>query len=241
MGPSLRNAPRPEVHFLIQFTQPLLSSVGPLSKDMWAYYQADGKPTEGPANGMNTANEQLLLDVEKEPTGKPLHYRLARFNVQGLLEAVEEFRTELGTDQEQARFDDYVIIRFGHVSHASQKQAARMAADHVWADVCLTSNVSTRAISHLHDHSLAALAAEKTHIVLGTDGSGVEHSHMSEEPRRALEVLKATAKGTNRDAPRVDRDGKSLAATADACVTRMLTDSVDYATWMAGKPGGAKP
>jgi hypothetical protein len=236
VGPSLRNAPRPEVHFLIQFTQPLLSSVGPLAKDTWAYYQSDGKPTEGPANGMNTANEQLLLDVEKEPannplnqsnvvgvdilspekniitpdgknnfkrliraiygfaqktnrrmlvrshcgegmplekeekektpnldavppvtltdpaTGKPLHYRLARFNVQGLLEAVEEFRTNLATDQERARFDDYVIIRFGHVSHASQKQAQRMATDHVWADVCLTSNITTRAISHLHDH-----------------------------------------------------------------------------------------
>ena len=297
---SLRGLPKPEVHFLLQFTQPLLAAVGPLEDDKWAYYRTtDGRPEKGPANSLNTRNRGLLLKLEEEPglnplrlanvagvdilspektiitedgkknfvrliqavygfaraahrrmlvrshvgegvpvepehgttpealdqpppqelldrrTGKPMHYRLARNNVTGLLEAVEAFRAGLATDQDRAAFDGSINIRFGHVSHASQEQAKRMAGDHVWADVCLTSNLTTRTINQLYEHSLPALAAEHVHVVLGTDGPGVEHSVMAEEPEVALRALKSVPH-------------------PETYVQKMFEDSINYVNWKAG-------
>src|SRR5699024_416897 len=63
----------------------------------------------------------------------------AQRNIGKLLEAVATVRAS------HPNLDKYVIIRFGHVTHATLKQAKRMAQLHVEADINLDSNIATSA------------------------------------------------------------------------------------------------
>lgn len=60
-------------------------------------------------------------------------------NISMLLDAVARAR------QTHPDLDRYVIIRFGHVTHATLQQARRMARLHIEADVNLSSNLATGA------------------------------------------------------------------------------------------------
>lgn len=64
-----------------------------------------------------------------------------RNNISQLLDAVAAIRAT------HPDLDQYIIIRFGHVTHATLQQAQRMAELHVEADVNLDSNISTGAWS----------------------------------------------------------------------------------------------
>lgn len=85
---------------------------------------------------------RILYDKE---TRLPAHYLCAENNVQVVLNAVQRFRRLLGTDL--ADFDRLVRVRFGHVTHATLIQAQQMADAGIWADVNLTSNLATGALS----------------------------------------------------------------------------------------------
>lgn len=62
-----------------------------------------------------------------------------RDNITMLLDAVARVR------QSHPDLDRYVVIRFGHVTHASRAQAQQMSAEHIEADVNLDSNLATGA------------------------------------------------------------------------------------------------
>ncbi|MDR3672043.1 MAG: hypothetical protein P4L36_14445 [Holophaga sp.] len=177
----------------------------------------EGIPVEVPRTELSTPRR-----IETRSGGKPLHYELARDNVEQLLLAVEEFRESLGSDGARADFDDHVRIRFGHASHATEEQGARMRRAHIWADMCLTSNITTTTVIGNHDdHSLAPLTKAGVSLMFGSDGSGVEHVVFRDEPTVALRIL--TAAGFTSE-------------NALAAVNRMLNNSRDYAEWMRTPP-----
>jgi hypothetical protein len=76
---------------------------------------------------------------------QPLHFINAENNIEMLLNSVEMFRDRLRGGV--AKFDDHVEVRFAHVTHATLRQAKRMRQLHIVADVNLTSNLATGALT----------------------------------------------------------------------------------------------
>jgi hypothetical protein len=118
--------------------------------------------------------------VDPEATRK--RAELANRNVTAVLNALEANKGLLR---------DSIRFRLGHVTHADAEQAKRMKALGVWADVNLTSNAATSAwfldaatdvkrltVDEYAAHGVTAVAGSGAKFVLGTDGSGVEHSTM---------------------------------------------------------------
>jgi hypothetical protein len=131
----------------------------------------------------------------------PLHYQNASQNIEKVLEAVAELRKD-STIPRINELDNYVVIRLGHVAHATRAQAKRMFELNLWADINLTSNIATGALyldrpdltkpnvlMYFKDHALVSLMAEGVSVVFGTDGPGVEHSAMALEPAIALDIF----------------------------------------------------
>jgi hypothetical protein len=83
---------------------------------------------------------QKLPDIGKDPdTSKQVREFQARKNIEILIQAVRELRSEI-TD-----VDDYVVFRFGHVTHATLQNARDMKDLKIEADINLESNIATRA------------------------------------------------------------------------------------------------
>ncbi|MFG2004321.1 hypothetical protein ACGFNU_34690 [Spirillospora sp. NPDC048911] len=112
---------------------------------------------------------RILYDGE---THLPAHYLCAENNVQVMLNAVEALRLMLSKD-DLALFDHYVRVRFGHVTHATLIQAQRMAEARIWADVNLTSNLATGALS----------------FVTATAGHTAQQSNRTDLMKRAAELV----------------------------------------------------
>jgi hypothetical protein len=72
-------------------------------------------------------------------TRQPVHIEQANKNIKALLRAVERIK------QKDPGIDDYVVFRFGHVTHADLDDAREMKRLNVEADINLESNISTRA------------------------------------------------------------------------------------------------
>lgn len=100
-------------------------------------------------------------DLEPLPVryrdGVPVHFINAEDNIEVLLAAIAAFRDKL--KDEVARFDDHIVIRFGHATHANLSQANRMRELRIWADVNLTSNLATGALTLDGESSPEALRA----------------------------------------------------------------------------------
>lgn len=101
------------------------------------------------SEGKTRCNAPPLKELPAFPikykAGVPVHYVVGSRNVEVLLDAVSEFRASLG--EAVSSFDDHVVVRFGHVTHATQVQANRMRENNIWADINLTSNLATGALS----------------------------------------------------------------------------------------------
>lgn len=72
-------------------------------------------------------------------TGVPVHIEQSRTNVKRLIQAVRELKTEIRD------LDDFVVFRFGHVTHADYQDAQAMRELRIEADINLESNIATRA------------------------------------------------------------------------------------------------
>jgi hypothetical protein len=72
-------------------------------------------------------------------TGVAVHIEQSKENIRRLLQAVRELKTETRD------MDDFVIFRFGHVTHAGKQEAQAMKELSVEADINLESNIATRA------------------------------------------------------------------------------------------------
>ncbi|HWX53964.1 MAG TPA: hypothetical protein VN176_05160 [Verrucomicrobiae bacterium] len=72
-------------------------------------------------------------------TGVPVHIEQSRENIRRLLQAVRELKTEIKD------LDNFVVFRFGHVTHAEKQDAMAMKELGIEADINLESNIATRA------------------------------------------------------------------------------------------------
>jgi hypothetical protein len=72
-------------------------------------------------------------------TGVPVHIEQSAQNLKRLLKAVRELKAEIKD------LDNFVVFRFGHVTHADRSDALEMKALHIEADINLESNIATRA------------------------------------------------------------------------------------------------
>jgi hypothetical protein len=153
--------------------------------------------------------------VDREATQRAA--AVARGNVSVIIDALP---VEIPTN---------VRVRFGHVTHASPAQAVRMRERGIWADVNLTSNVATGAwftggevdvkrvdVQRYEGHGVFALTDAGVRFVLGTDGSGVEHSALTVD----YAVLDHLA---------------HLKSPASPWVRQSLQNGADHIAWMARK------
>jgi hypothetical protein len=318
----LAGKPVPDVRFLVQFTTPMLSQVGPANEDRWQIATPNGVATV-PAHGAVRANAELMtsltsptspllqanvagvdvLSPEKnsftsqgvenfkqlvkavftqaiaenrrmvvhvhvgegfplaaeehgitsasleapppaivtDRDGMPLHYKYAEGNVQKLIQAVDELRKDPSIPR-LAELDNFVVIRFGHVSHATREDAKRMFALHIWADVNLTSNIATgtlyldrpdlskpNTLKYFRDHALISMMAEGVSVVFGTDGPGVEHVRMSQELVIAQDIF------ANVGAV-VDKRGAAMAGKSRQYVDEMLRLATEHVKFMGTPP-----
>lgn len=75
--------------------------------------------------------------VKNKSTGEPVHYQHARDNLSFMLGAIKNVRTKIPD------FDSYVVVRLGHVTHATPEHIKQIIAQNISVDINLTSNIST--------------------------------------------------------------------------------------------------
>lgn len=133
---------------------------------------------------------------------EPSHYARARHNIDMMLAALESLPPGV-LDPKR------LVVRFGHVTHATPAQAARMAKLGVIAEANLGSNVATGSMSQTQgvhgkrapvdrfdDHALPTLIYYDTQTMLSTDGADVMQTTLRKEYQRARTVLEAVLAGT---------------------------------------------
>ena len=98
-------------------------------------YQIDHVPKGGPKEIFKSFPE-VWLDKK---TQQPVHVSQAAQNIKLLIQAVDDLHSKI------ADIDDYVIFRFGHVTHADMADATAMKRLHIEADINLESNIATGA------------------------------------------------------------------------------------------------
>jgi hypothetical protein len=134
--------------------------------------------------------------------GELAHYERARSNIEQFLQGLESLRHEGRLDPTK------MIVRLGHVTHATPDQVARMRALGVIAEVNLGSNVTTSALNQtqgvhgprsriekLDDHSFATLLYYDVSIAISTDGGAVMSTTLRAEYRRARLIIEEVLAG----------------------------------------------
>jgi len=143
--------------------------------------------------------ERLVLTVDVKSGMK--HWEVARSNLDCIINAVKRYRSGK-TEEQKVEFDKYVRVRLGHVTHASFQQAVDMRDNNIWVDINLASNLATSAYrfttqelnikfdtkfdsihkylvqNYLIRHGFLKVWLAGTSFLMGTDGSGTEHSGM---------------------------------------------------------------
>jgi len=76
--------------------------------------------------------------VYMDKENQPVHVVQARKNIKKLIQAVSELKSEI------PEIGDFIVFRFGHVTHADFSDALAMKQLGIEADVNLASNISTR-------------------------------------------------------------------------------------------------
>ena len=152
------------------------------------------------------------------------HYRRARENIEAWLQVLERIAARPENLGYGGRLPPEVIVRFGHVTHATPDQAERMVRLGVIAEVNLTSNAQTGAIARnkplpgehdrgrlqgepvsyeddqdssitFDDHSLGTLVFSNADIVLSTDAHSVMNTALGKEYQRASITIKRILNG----------------------------------------------
>ena len=143
------------------------------------------------------AGQPFKKNEGKTKDGAPLHYDRSRNNLTRLLDAIEEAQRGMTDAQKKS-----VIIRFGHATHTTPDQAARMAKLGIIAEVNLHSNVATNSIDQTDketgklsekekydDHSLLTLIYYRVQTILSTDAHSVMQTDMAKEYERARVIV----------------------------------------------------
>jgi len=187
--------------------------------------------------------------------GVPLHYGNARENVRRVLGAVEDFRRSAPAD-----LDDWLKIRFGHVTHLDANLAKRIAAANVDVDVDLTSNLVTGALTTalpgntsmascttaayrsalddaMRSHSLMYLLDNNVNTVLGTDGAGVEHSSFLQEYKWVAVIADRYFAQRNGEVDPPPGAVLQYPTEVNRVIARIQRSSSEHVCWMRGDEG----
>jgi hypothetical protein len=137
--------------------------------------------------------------------GRPSHYERAQHNLEVMLDVVDQLRVDPIFDGTK------VELRFGHATHATADQAARMQELGVTAEVNLGSNVATgsldqapgadgrpTAVEQLQDHALPSFFYYGTRVILSTDAHSVMSTDLRAEYVRAQRVIDEVLSGARR-------------------------------------------
>lgn len=187
---------------------------GHLYKELLAAAQQRGEPIVLRPHVGEGANDVMpgkhgMRDADRQmDRGELSHYRRAKDNLDALLTTLDGIAKQYPT---YPALPPDVIVRFGHATHATPEQAARMAKLGIIAEVNLSSNVETGSVSQkkptsatedrkrgaedrgplkntsqqrggkLEDHSLATLIMNDVPIILSTDGHSVMSTTMKRE------------------------------------------------------------
>lgn len=148
------------------------------------------------------ANKPFHTDQNRHigANDEPSHYQRAEDNIGKLLEALDG----LGDKRDPAK----VLVRLGHVTHATPEQARRMRDLGVIAEVNLGSNVVSGSLSQtegasgprakaerLDDHSLPSLLYYDVTIAISTDAGGVMSTTLRQEYERANQLIEDVLAG----------------------------------------------
>ncbi len=133
----------------------------------------------------------------------PKHYKVAQDNMDMLLTRLEKIAAD-----NKGKLPDNVIVRFGHATHATPDQVARMKALGVVSEANIVSNVETGSLqrrgrkgqqggsqSVYDDHSLLKLLYQQNKTILSTDAHGVMHTNLGNEYLKADGIIRRFKKG----------------------------------------------
>jgi hypothetical protein len=163
-----------------------------------------------------TVPDPFARDANRQvtPQGELTHYARARHNIDVLVASLETIAVRHG-----GSLPPSVVVRFGHATHATPAQAAKLQQLGVIVEVNLRSNQATGAVAQnkpvpgqpderlgpdhvaptygqgqaklptLEDHSLATLIFHDVKVVLSTDGHDVMNTTLGDEFKAAADLL----------------------------------------------------
>jgi Domain of unknown function (DUF4781)/Domain of unknown function (DUF4157)/Adenosine deaminase len=123
------------------------------------------------------------------------HPSYARENVTKLLDTIEEMKTLKDADGNPL-LSDKVVLRLGHITHASDSDLARIArlkesGVNIWTEANPTSNINTGAVKSeeaAHQNLLRSLL-HKVVPTINTDGGGMMNTDLPEEYKLSRNAL----------------------------------------------------
>ena len=173
---------------------------------------------EGGIDVVNGNHFSTDRNRQVDSNGEFTHVVRARENIGQLLDALDGIAKNFG-----GKLPPEVVVRFGHATHATPEQIARMKKLGVMVEVNLTSNQVTGSLggdgpaaggqdaqqrkrdssksdsrtgqAHLEEHALGSLIFHDIDVVLSTDGHDVMDTHLAKEYSKAKNVVEDIREG----------------------------------------------
>jgi hypothetical protein len=125
---------------------------------------------------------ESVLNAPNQAAAKGEAAITARNNLDVMLTALEQAGYRPGQG---------VIVRLGHVTHATSSQIMRMKNLGVMAEANIMSNKATEAVTEIHDHPLLELLYRDVPTLLSTDAGGVMNTSMQMDTNAAAKIIEA--------------------------------------------------
>jgi hypothetical protein len=125
---------------------------------------------------------ESVLNAPNQQAAKGQAAETARNNLDVMLTALEQAGYTPGQG---------VIVRLGHVTHATSSQIMRMKNLGVTAEANIMSNKATEAVTAIHDHPLLELIYRDVPTLLSTDAGGVMNTSMQMDTNAAGKIIEA--------------------------------------------------
>ena len=129
---------------------------------------------------------ESVLNAPNQAAAKGQAAETARNNLDVMLTALEQAGYTPGKG---------VIVRLGHVTHATSSQIMRMKNLGVMAEANIMSNKATEAVTEIHDHPLLELIYRDVPTLLSTDAGGVMSTSMQMDTNAAVKIIEAYKMG----------------------------------------------
>jgi hypothetical protein len=129
---------------------------------------------------------ESVLNAPNQGAARGQAAETARHNLDQMLNMLEQAGYRPGNG---------VIVRLGHVTHASSAQIVRMKNLGVIAEANIMSNKATEAVVDIHNHPLLELLYRDVPTMISTDAGGVMHTSMQRDTNAAAQIIEAYKAG----------------------------------------------